>query len=83
MCRILPHSLFRKKGNWRHPKEHKEELSDFNVTLVDQKATQKLLTKALDSLKAQKGRGVEFFEPWKVKVKVRIRKTLKNYNISL
>eukprot|EP00434_Breviolum_minutum_P045103 symbB.v1.2.040366.t1/scaffold7174.1/size12882/1 len=31
--------------------EHKEELSDFNVTLVDQKATQKLLTKALDSLK--------------------------------
>ena len=43
------------KVNWRHPKEHKEELSDFNVTLVDQKATQKLLTKALDSLKAQKG----------------------------
>ena len=43
------------KVNWRHPKEHKEELSDFNVTLVDQKATQKLLTKALDSLKAPEG----------------------------
>ncbi|CAJ1351817.1 unnamed protein product [Effrenium voratum] len=31
--------------------DHEKELADFNTTLADQAATQKLLTKALDSLK--------------------------------